>query len=62
VKNCRFVALGFGKIKDARIVTSPKPSLSAAALDAVHQWRYEPTVMGGQPIEVHTMIRLNFNP
>jgi TonB family protein len=51
-----------GKIKDAKIVTSPEASLSAAALDAVQQWRYEPTVMDGQPVEVHTTINLNFVP
>ncbi len=49
-----------GNIKDAKIVSSPDASLSAAALDAARQWQYEPTVMGGQPVEVHTTISLNF--
>jgi TonB family protein len=51
-----------GKIKDAKIVSSPEASLSAAALDAVRQWRYEPTVGGGQAYEVNTTITLNFAP
>lgn len=51
-----------GKIKDAKIVSSPEASLSAAALDAVRQWRYEPTLVGGQPVEVNTKIGLSFKP
>jgi protein TonB len=31
-------------------------SLAQAALDAVHQWKYQPTLLGGQPVEVDTEI------
>jgi TonB family protein len=51
-----------GKIKDAKVVTSPEASRSAAALDAVPQWRYEPPTMDGQPVEVRTTLSLNFVP
>jgi TonB family protein len=49
-----------GRVKDAKIVSSPDVSLSAAALDAVRQWRYEPVIVNGQPYEMHTQIRLEF--
>jgi TonB family protein len=51
-----------GKIKDAKIVTSPDSSLSAAALDAVRQWRYEPSAIGGQTSDMNTTITFNFVP
>ncbi len=51
-----------GRVKDANVVSSPLASFSAAALDAVRQWRYEPMMMGGQPTEVHTQININFAP
>ncbi len=34
--------------------------LSKAALDAVGQWRYQPTLLNGQPVEVITTITVNF--
>ena len=36
------------------------PELSRAALDAVRQWRYSPTLLNGQPVEVLTTIRVTF--
>lgn len=51
-----------GKIKDAKVVSSPDVSLSAAALDAVRQWRYEPFMYRGELVEVDTRIRLEFAP
>jgi len=34
--------------------------LVAAAMDAVKQWRYKPTLLNGEPIEVMTTIDINF--
>ena len=51
-----------GNVKDATIVSSPEASFSAAALDAVRQWKYEPSALNGEPAEVHTTITLNFVP
>jgi protein TonB len=31
-----------------------------AAIDAVKQWRYKPTLLNGQPVEVITTITVNF--
>ena len=38
-----------GTVKDARVLRSI-PILDAAALDAVRQWRYEPTLLDGKPV------------
>jgi protein TonB len=36
------------------------PELAAAAMDAVKQWRYEPTLLNGVPVEVVTTISVNY--
>jgi protein TonB len=36
------------------------PLLVKAAFEAVRQWRYQPTLLNGQPIEVVTEITVNF--
>lgn len=36
------------------------PLLIGAALDAVKQWLYQPTLLNGQPVEVVTPIEVNF--
>jgi TonB family protein len=36
------------------------PDLAAAALDAVKQWHYRPTLLNGEPVEVETTITVNF--
>ena len=36
------------------------PSLVAAAVDAVKQWKYAPTVVDGAPVAVTTAIHINF--
>jgi TonB family protein len=49
-----------GHIQDLRVVSSPDPDLSIAALDAVRQWRYKPYVLLGEPVDVETTINVNF--
>jgi protein TonB len=41
-------------------VLSGNPILAQAALAAVRQWRYRPTLLSGQPVEVETQITVNF--
>ncbi len=41
-------------------VMSGHPWLAQAALDAVHQWVYRPTLLNGEPVEVLTQIDVNF--
>ena len=48
-----------GIVRDARVV-SGHPLLVAAALDAVRQWRYRPTVLNDQPVEVALALEVNF--
>ncbi len=49
-----------GRVKDAKVISSPDGSFSDAALEAVRQWGYQPTMVGGQPAEVNTTITVNF--
>ncbi len=41
-------------------VLSGHPLLIPAALSAVKQWRYRPTLLNGQPVEVVTQVDVNF--
>jgi len=36
------------------------PDLARAAVEAVSQWRYQPTLLNGDPVEVDTVITVNF--
>jgi len=42
-------------------VLSGHPLLQQAALDAVRQWRYQPTLLNGEPVEVDTTIDVIFS-
>jgi len=48
-----------GSVVDVRVV-SGNPLLNDAAMDAVRQWRYKPTLLNGEPVEVITTITINF--
>ncbi|MEJ2378431.1 MAG: energy transducer TonB [Pseudolabrys sp.] len=48
-----------GTIKDLKVI-SGHPLLIKAALAAVQQWRYQPTLLNGQPVEVETTIDVKF--
>ncbi|HKW88183.1 MAG TPA: energy transducer TonB [Candidatus Acidoferrales bacterium] len=41
-------------------VVSGNPLLVRAAVDAVRQWRYRPTILDGEAVEVETRIAVNF--
>jgi protein TonB len=41
-------------------VISGHPLLIPAALDAVKQWEYKPTLLNGQPVEVATEVSVPF--
>jgi protein TonB len=49
-----------GSIQNLQLVSGP-PLLAKAAMDAVKQWVYQPTVLNGDPVEVQTQIDVNFN-
>jgi len=48
-----------GTIQDLKVV-SGHPLLVKAALEAVQRWRYQPTLLNGEPVEVVTEIDVNF--
>jgi periplasmic protein TonB len=48
-----------GGVIDLEVV-SGNPILARAAVDAVRQWRYRPTLLNKQPVEVQTFITLKF--
>jgi protein TonB len=48
-----------GRINALEIV-SGSPFFVRAALDAVRQWRYRPTMLNGEPVEVDTTITVIF--
>jgi protein TonB len=48
-----------GSIKDLQVV-SGHALLVQAAISAVRQWRYRPTRLNGEPVEVETFITVNF--
>jgi periplasmic protein TonB len=48
-----------GTVKNLRVL-SGHPLLAGAALEAVRQWRYRPTLLNGEPVEVIAPIAVNF--
>jgi len=48
-----------GTIESLRVING-HPLLIQAAFDAVHQWRYRPTLLNGEPVEVVTTVTVNF--
>jgi len=48
-----------GKVQDIKVI-SGHPLLVQAALDAVKNWVYRPTLLNGDPVEVSTTIDVNF--
>jgi TonB family protein len=50
-----------GNVSDARVVRSI-PLLDDAALQAVRNWHFSPTVVNGQPVPVRMTVTVNFAP
>jgi periplasmic protein TonB len=48
-----------GSIEQLQFVSGP-PLLMKAAMDAVKQWHYRPTVLNGNPVEVETTVDVVF--
>lgn len=48
-----------GSIGHLQVLSGP-PLLIAVALEAVQRWRYQPTLLNGQPVEVVTEIDVSF--
>ena len=48
-----------GTVQDLKYVSGPE-MLMKASMDAVRQWRYAPTLLNGEPVEVDTTISVVF--
>jgi protein TonB len=48
-----------GTIDNLKVITG-HPLLIQAAIDAVKQWRYKPTMLNQEPVPVVTTITVNF--
>jgi len=48
-----------GAIRNLQVAAG-HPLLTPAAIEAVKQWRYRPTLLSGEPVEVITQIDVNF--
>jgi protein TonB len=48
-----------GNVAELQVV-SGHPLLVKAAVEAVRQWRYKPTLLNGEPVEVDTTITVSF--
>ena len=48
-----------GTVKDLQVI-SGHPLLVEAAIDAVKQWVYQPTLLNGNPVDVLTQVDVNF--
>jgi TonB family protein len=50
-----------GAVANARVVsTSVHPDFALAAIDAVRQWRFEPTLLNGAPVDVVMTVSIHF--
>jgi TonB family protein len=48
-----------GSVQEITLVTG-HPLLAPAAIEAVKQWTYKPTLLNGQPVEVNTQVDISF--
>ena len=48
-----------GAVKNAKILRSV-PGLDQAALDAIQQWRFTPTLLNGRPVEIVMTVDVTF--
>jgi protein TonB len=48
-----------GSVRDVRVMRSV-PLLDEAAMNAVRQWRFTPTLLGGRPVPIAMTVTVNF--
>ena len=49
-----------GQIRSLKIIGSSSPLLETSVLETLQNWKYKPTLLNGVPVEVMTVITLNF--
>jgi protein TonB len=51
-----------GSVTSARVLTAQvHPDFARAALEAVQQWRFQPTLLNGKPVEVVMNVSVTFS-
>jgi periplasmic protein TonB len=58
--NLRAIIRTNGSVGDLTLVNG-NPILGLAAMAAVREWRYKPTLLSGQPVDVETIVTVNFS-
>jgi TonB family protein len=51
-----------GEVEDVEVLKGLPKGLSAAAVAAVRQWRFEPATVDGKPVPARTTLTFNFSP
>jgi TonB family protein len=55
------VIAGDGSVQTVRVLTSSvHPDLAIAAVDAVRQWKFEPTLLNGKPVAIKMKVTIEF--
>ncbi len=57
----RIVIDPHGTVADVAVLRGAAMGLTAAAVDAVRQWRYRPTLVNGRPVAAQVVITVNFS-
>ena len=50
-----------GNVTGVKVINSTHPLLIQSAVDAVRQWKYRPTLLNGEPVEVVTTVTVKFS-
>jgi TonB family protein len=55
------VIAGDGSVQSVRVLTAQvHPDLAIAAVDAVRQWKFEPTLLNGKPVAIKMKVTIDF--
>ena len=55
------VIAGDGSVQSVRVLTAEvHPDLATAAVDAVRQWKFEPTLLNGKPVPIKMKVTIDF--
>jgi len=49
-----------GDVLGLTLLMSPSAELARSAMGAVGQWRYPPTLLNGDPVEIQTVVDVNY--
>ena len=49
-----------GTVENIEVIRSAHPLLDAAAIEAVSQWEYTPTLLNGEPVELVMSVNVTF--